>query len=410
MFGPVYKTNQNNSVIPISDRNQYDLKKKNILFFSPEITWNLYCGNSIWASCFLELLKEKYKCKISVWECIKNDISCGSKNIFNDKLDVNFVDLFQIVERSQIFQKNNTHQLILSPNLMFTLLLSNIHKFDYVIIRSIYFMSSFIKVLQNPSVLTQLGFPWYECTNIRKILNKIIYVVIDRKEEEKFINMLPNTFHMTLVKYYSEKKKYPNIPQYIIPPLLRDRSIYNKNFDLKNTVYDFCTVGTLHLNSNIESIIKCLVNTSYTLIIAGKIHKPFESEFNRLKEKYKNNKNIKFYCWRKGISKEESENIICKSKYGIRIDMPVECLSSKVLNYICYKRIPIIQRIKTHELLLGADYPFYIDKNPKESLNGLNNVLKNINDENLSLAKERVDIARNKLNIDELLKNNFSIN
>ena len=92
---------------------------------------------------------------------------------------------------------------------------------------------------------------------------------------------------MTLVKYYSEKKKYPNIPQYIIPPLLRDRSIYNKNFDIKNTKYDFCTVGTLHSYSHIENIIKCLENSNYSLIIAGKIHKPFDVELNKLKGRKK---------------------------------------------------------------------------------------------------------------------------
>ena len=329
----------------LDNKNKYDLKDKNILFFSPEVTWNLYCGNSIWASCFLELLKEKYKCKISVYDCIKNDISCGHQNIFEDKLDVKFIDLFKIVNNDYIYKRRNSNQLIIDDRIMSAVLLSNIDKFDYVFIRSIYFMKTFICILLSDLIMTDIGIN-ANAIDLNKILKKIIYVVIDREEEKKFINILPNTFHMTLVKYYSEKKKYPNIPQYIIPPLLRDRSIYNKNFDIKNTKYDFCTVGTLHSYSHIENIIKCLENSNYSLIIAGKIHKPFEVELNKLKEKYKNNNNIIFYCWRKGITKEESENIICKSKYGIRIDRPVECLSSKVLNYISFKRIPIIQNTR----------------------------------------------------------------
>jgi len=244
---------------------------------------------------------------------------------------------------------------------------------------------------------------------VESIKKKIIYIVIDRPEEDNFVGSLYNTFHMTLIKYFDDKKKYSNIPQYIIPPLLRDRDVFNNNYFTDTTKYDFCTVGTLHEKSNINSMLRAFEKSKYTLIIAGKIHSMFKAEFLMLKQKYKNSKNIIFYCWDKGISKKESENIIKKSKFGIRIDKPVECLSSKVLNYICFNKIPIVQRIKTHELLFGNDYPFYIDINPDNSFKGLNSVLKNINDDNIVIAKERVNIAKSKLNINNLLENNFSI-
>ena len=75
-------------------KNQYDLTNKKILFFSPEITWNLYCGNSIWASVFLKLIKKKYNCKIDVPECLLYKIK-NKNNIFKNELNVNFIRIFK---------------------------------------------------------------------------------------------------------------------------------------------------------------------------------------------------------------------------------------------------------------------------------------------------------------------------
>ena len=97
------------------------------------------------------------------------------------------------------------------------------------------------------------------------------------------------------------------------------------------------------------------------------------------------------------------------SKFGIRVDNPVECLSSKVLNYICYNRIPIVQRIKTHELLLGKDYPFYLDNNPNKVKQDLTLLIKNITNDNILISLDKVKKAKKKLNINYLIKNNFSL-
>ena len=45
-----------------------------------------------------------------------------------------------------------------------------------------------------------------DITTRKRIKDKIIYIVIDRPEENLFMNNLHNTFHMTLVKYFKEKK------------------------------------------------------------------------------------------------------------------------------------------------------------------------------------------------------------
>lgn len=373
-------------------KNLYDFTNKKILFFSPEITWNLYCGNSIWASVFLKLIKKKYNCSIDVPECLLYKIK-NKNNIFKNELDVKFTRIFEpgnfISLASGCFSVK-TEYLI---NYFFT-----VEKFyDYVIIRSIGLMHNLSYLINKLDITTR-----------KRIKDKIIYIVIDRPEENLFMNNLHNTFHMTLVKYFKEKKN-KNVPQYIIPPLLRDEEVYEKDYTFENIVYDFCYVGTFHERSKIENVLDCFIGVKYKIIIAGKVQSLFLEKFNLLKEKYKKNKNIIFKTSLEGISADQGNDIIKMSKFGIRVDNPVECLSSKVLNYICYNRIPIVQRIKTHELLLGKDYPFYIDNNPNKVKQDLASLIKNITNDNILISLDKVKKAKKKLNINDLIKNNFSI-
>ena len=269
--------------------------------------------------------------------------------------------------------------------------------YNYVIIRSIGLMYNLSCFINRLNVETR-----------KRIKDKIIYIVIDRPEENLFMNNLHNTFHMTLVKYFKEKRN-KNVPQYIIPPLLRDEEVYEKNYTFKNIKYDFCYVGTFHQRSKIENVLDCFIGLKYKIIVAGKVQSLFLKKFNLLKKKYTKNKNIIFKTSLEGISAEQGNDIIKMSKFGIRVDSPVECLSSKVLNYICYNRIPIVQRIKTHELLLGKDYPFYLDNNPNKVKQDLTLLIKNITNDNILISLDKVKKAKKKLNINDLLKNNFSI-
>ncbi len=191
--------------------------------------------------------------------------------------------------------------------------------------------------------------------------------------------------------------------------MLRDEEVYEKDYTFENIVYDFCYVGTFHERSKIENVLDCFIGVKYKIIIAGKVQSLFLEKFNLLKEKYKKNKNIIFKTSLEGISADQGNDIIKMSKFGIRVDNPVECLSSKVLNYICYNRIPIVQRIKTHELLLGKDYPFYIDNNPNKVKQDLASLIKNITNDNILISLDKVKKAKKKLNINDLIKNNFSI-
>ena len=379
-------------------KNNYKLDNKNILFVSPEITWNLYCGNSIWASGFLDMLTTKYNCKITALECLKyNNIS--PKNIFinNNKL----------ITFQNIFTNNNFNRFIsgvdmIKMNILADLIINRSADFNYIIIRSIDLMNYLINIFKHLENKQKML--------VKLLKKKIIYVVVDRQEEEKFIYKLVNTLHMTLVKYYNDKIKYPNIPQYIIPPLLKNKSIYSQNFEIKNPQYDFCIVGTLGKRSFIEQILPNFKNSKYNLIISGKIQKLWLNDYEHLKKEYKKYSNIILEATEIGISEQESNSIILNSKFGIRIDKNVECLSSKVLNYICYNRVLIVQRLKTHELLLTKNYPFYLDIDPQKANKSFKEIIPKITANNIALALELVDNAKQKLNIDLLLKNNFTMN
>lgn len=374
-------------------KNSYDLNKKKILFLSPEITWNLYCGNTIWASVFLKLIKKKYNCDITAIECLLYNIK-NKKNVFSDEIDVTFKKIFTPTN----FFSTITGCFMVKTEYLLNYLFKVEKNFNYIIIRSIGLMNNLVNILDNLDY------------SIRKrIKDKLIYIVVDRPEENKFLNRINNVFHMTFIRYFEDKKKNENIPQYIIPPLLRNKNIYEKNYSIKNVKYDFCYVGTIHERSKIEDVIEGIIGKNYKIIIAGKIQRLFLDKFNFLKEKYKHNKNIIFNASIDGISEEDGNDIIKKSKFGLRIDKPVECLSSKVLNYICYNRIPIVQRIKTHELLLGKDYPFYINVNPINIKNQLSNLIENITNDNVLISLDKVKNLKKKLNIDNLLKNNFSL-
>lgn len=373
-------------------KNQYDLTNKKILFFSPEITWNLYCGNSIWASVFLKLIKKKYNCNIDVPECLLYKIK-NKNNIFKNELNVNFIRIFKPDNFISLASGCFSVKIKYLINYFFTVEKS----YNYVIIRSIGLMYNLSCFINKLDIKTR-----------KRIKDKIIYIVIDRPEENLFMNNLHNTFHMTLVKYFKEKRN-KNVPQYIIPPLLRDEEVYEKDYTFENIEYDFCYVGTFHERSKIENVLDCFIGLKYKIIIAGKVQSLFLEKFNLLKKKYTKNKNIIFKTSLEGISAEQGNDIIKMSKFGIRVDNPVECLSSKVLNYICYNRIPIVQRIKTHELLLGKDYPFYLDNNPNKVKQDLTLLIKNITNDNILISLDKVKKAKKKLNINDLLKNNFSI-
>ena len=234
--------------------------------------------------------------------------------------------------------------------------------------------------------------------------------MINRPQELTFIKSIHNTFHMTLTKYYKDKAANVKIPQYIIPPLLTDLTLYKKNFNIESPKYDFCVVGTLSLRSYIKGILHSFVNSEYTIIIAGKIMYKWREECSQLRNQYADCKNIYFNLKNNGITEKESTEIILNSRFGIRIDKPVECLSAKVLNYICYNRIPIVQKIETHKLLLTEQYPFFLDIDPNKSSICLDLILKDITEEKIQLALELVNKAKEKLDVNKLLENNFTIN
>ena len=378
--------------------NNFQLLNKNILFVSPEITWNQHCGNTIWASCFLSLLIKKYKCKINAIECIRYNENKNNNLYENIHENVKFTNLL----KNNNFFITGRNCAIVNFNVLIKYIIKNINNYDFIIIRSIELMQTLnlflINILNNNIELKN------------KILQKIIYIVVDRNEEKKFISNLHNVFHMTYIAYFNDKKRLPHVPHYIIPPLLTDESIYKTNFSINNDIkYDFCIVGTLAERSYLEQILPIFTNINYSLIIAGKIQHHWVDTFKSLFKKYETNKNIHFYCKEQGISKDESNKIILQSKFGIRIDKPVECLSSKVLNYICYNRIPVVQRIKTHELLLTKDYPFFVSIDPMDTSKDFLNILSTINEDKIKLAKELVIKAKEKLDVENLLKNNFSI-
>ena len=136
---------KNNPII----KNNFNLSNKKILFFSPDITWNQYCGNSIWAIGFLRLLKKKYKCDISAVECTR-----FSNNEFTNIFKVNNPDIKFI----NLFGKNNFQYF---PHLEIDMIPGQIQlnyflkstNFDYIIIRGMEFMNYIINNFESKVII-----------------------------------------------------------------------------------------------------------------------------------------------------------------------------------------------------------------------------------------------------------------
>ena len=117
-------------------KNDFNLSKKNILFFSPDITWNQYCGNSIWAIGFLRMLKKKYKSNITAVECYRFN-NKNLNNIFkDDNPDIKFIDIFS----KNNYDRFSTGVDMIKTNIMINYLLFRSNNFDYIIIRGMNFM------------------------------------------------------------------------------------------------------------------------------------------------------------------------------------------------------------------------------------------------------------------------------
>lgn len=377
-----YYNNINNNI------NNFDLNEKKVMFISPDIIWNMCLGNSIWARTFVSLIKKKYNCNLTVFEC-RMSINSPMKNIYKEEL--NNIKFINILDKNNTFIKNND-SIAIEPNKLIKFIISQFNNYDYIIVRGWEIMKPLINQLENND----------------NLLNKLIYIVIDRPTEDVFIKKLKNIIHMTFIRYIRDKET-TNIPQYIIPPLIIDENIYKNQYSISNTKYDMCIVGTLHKKSNLENILNIIKNyPEKTIIIAGKYLNIYKNEINNIISKFKKYKNITFNLSLKGIPEETSHEIILNSKIGLRFDIVVECLSSKVMNYICFNRLLIVQDIETHKYILSNEYPFFLNKNDLLCSN-LSVILENMTEEKINLAYDLVTKAKNKLNPEFLIKNNFSM-
>ena len=366
-------------------KNCYNLQDKNIMFISPDVYWDMCWGNSIWGRCFVSLLNKKYNSKITVYDCAR--LLSGSSKIYNNKIDsIKYINMFD----DNFSYAHDISDKYITETELIKFIISQKNDYDYIIVRGISLMNKLANYINNV------------------LLDKIIYIVVDRPSEYNFINKIKNTFHMTLIRYITEKQN-TKIPQYIIPPLLIDENIYNTNYSLLNTQYDICIVGTIYKDSNLDNILNIINKlNNIKIIIAGKIVNNFIKEMDGIILKFQKNKNIIFNVSWEGISEQDSHNIILKSKIGMRYDKPIECLSSKVMNYICFNRLLIVQDIYTHKYLLSENYPFYINKDDI-LCNKLFYILNNMTEDKVELAKKLINDAKNKINPGILLKNNFQI-
>jgi len=373
-----------------SNYNTFDLTKKKVMFISNEIIYNQNCGNFMWTHGFLNILLNYYKkINLSIVQCNEYNIE-SRKNIlldndlFKDKL--NIIDLFN--KDNFFYYGNNENNNIrrVKEDYIINFILNSFKNYDYIIIRGITLTQNLI-----------------EYKDFKKIyLHKLIYIDVDRVNELAYKYKLFNSINMTFQRYF-ELKDFKN--EYIIPPL-SSVNYQIKNIPFHKKKYDFCIVGTFSYNSNLENILNKFINIEYNIFLIGKSRYPSQY-FNDLKNKYSSYNNIIFNIKDEGVSAQECIDIIIDSKFGIRFDKPVECLSSKVLNYISYKTIPIIQNIKTHEYILSSDYPFFIDKYDI-TCNQLSTILKNLDDKNkIDKAIFLIDKAIEKLNMKNLLENNL---
>ena len=352
------------------------IEKKKVLFLSPEIVWNKSMGNSIWASNFLKIIKKYNNIDIDILYCRKT----------TNNIDFAFPEILSFCNVINLFNNNNYSIWNGYKTIYFNKLINYIKKtykyYDFIIIRGPKLMQNICNLNPNP--------------------NKIIYVQQNKSIEKNFLNNKMKIIHMTFLEFFENKNKN----KYIIPPLLYKNIIIN-NMNLK---YDYCFVGTLHNLSQINVVLDVFSKQSKRIIIAGLCLNDYKSSLDVLISKYDKNKNIIFNVPKEGLSDDECNNIISESRVGIRIDQISECLSSKLLTYINYEKICLIQRTKTHEIIFGENYPFFLEQKEKVSKSDFSNIVDKINNYyKLDDITKVIKNVKNKINPEKLILNNYNI-
>lgn len=367
----------------IKNNNQFYfdfIKNKKVLFISNDIIWNFYCGNSIWASNFLKIIKKRNNINIDVVISRKMK-SIAVDNIFDKELSFcNFINLLDKNNENRVTIENN---IIIAEKEIIKYINDNIIKYDFVILRGYIFIKKYYKQFSSLS------------------RSKMIYIQMNKNENEiKELNNLKR-IHMTFLEYFNRSDKKD---AYIIPPLIEDKVTIN---NIKK-IYDFCYVGTLHNDSGILTLCDFFSEkTKIKIIFAGKILQSFYDSLQIIIKKFINNKNIIFNVSLEGLDKKICDNIINQSIIGIRIDDLHECLSSKILTYINYEIPIILQKTKTHEYLFGSDYPFFLPQVKNISVNDLNVLLSKKN--TLESIKNKIRQTKKLLDPDNLIKNNYKL-
>lgn len=362
------------------------VKKKKVLFISPDITWNKVLGNSIFASNFIRVLKLYNNVDIDIGVVRK----CSSNNsifIYDDLLK--YCKIFNFINNKKYRKTIIKRSICIHTDSLVNIINNLIDKYDYIIIRGIFLGME----------LSKLNYDNYK--------KKIVYIQQNKIEEIKFFKYYENIINMCFLEYINSKR----INKHIIPPIYFKQKVLN---DKKNILYDFCFTGTHTTYSQFDIILKVFKKFSkFKIILAGSCQVNYLRTFNILKNKYKSCKNIIFEIKREGIPSNRIDEIIMRSKVGIRLDNnnPLwECLSSKVLTYINLEIPCLIQRTKTHELLFGSDYELFLDKKPKITEKNLNNILIKYQKINYNLLVQKIRNSKKKLDPHKLINNNYRIN
>lgn len=353
------------------------MERKKVLFISNDIIWNSYCGNSVWATNFIKILKKRNNIDFDVAICRKMR-SIDADNIFENELS--FCNFINLIKNKKDIRSSNNNTLMKEASII-KYINNNVSQYDYIILRGYTFITRYFKSFSSLSK------------------SKMIYVQMHKEKTSPNLKNLKR-IHMTFLDYFNRMNEKD---AYIIPPLIDEKITINNN-----KIYDFCYVGTFHEDSCINEICEYFSDQPDLKInFTGKILPVFENKFLTIKEKYLNKKNIIFNISKLGIEKSICDKVIQQSKIGIRIDDLYECLSSKVLTYINYEIPVILQRTTTHEKILGVDYPFFLPRNKNVTSKDFENLLsKKVDLDNvISKIKETKKI----LDPDTLIKNNYKL-